>query len=74
MTQLRVLMAMLCLTLGITAYAEPHGSVDASIALDHQTENVLQAIVDGDWQSAATHANRLTKRFPDYALGQLLYS
>ncbi len=74
MTRIRCLLAAALLSWCHTANAVPHGSVDASIALDHQTEKVLQAIVDGDWQSANTLASQLTKRFPDYSLGHLLHA
>lgn len=74
MNHLKSIISAALLSLSVTANAEPHGSLDASIALDHQTENVLQAIVDGDWQSAASLATKLTQRFPDYSLGRLLYA
>ena len=70
----RYLLAALCLTHSAATLAEAHGSIDASVALDQQTQNVLQAIVDGDWLTANIDAKKLNARFPNYALGQLLYA
>jgi len=71
---LRVCLVALCLCNSSITSAEPHGSIDASAALDQQTQYVLQAIVEGDWATAQHNAKQLTERFPNYALGKLLYA
>lgn len=74
MIRIKCILSAALLSLCHTTNAEPHGSIGASIALDHQTQNVLQAIVDGDWQTATALASQLSKRFPDYSLGHLLHA
>ena len=70
----RCLLVFLCTLYSAATYAEPHGSIEASVALDLQTQKVLQAIIDGDWATANNDAKKLSRRFPNYALGQLLYA
>ncbi|MEE9334939.1 MAG: L,D-transpeptidase [Granulosicoccaceae bacterium] len=74
MTLFRSLVVFFGLLHSAAAHAEPHGSIDASVALDQQTQKVLHAIVDGDWATANSDAKKLNRRFPDYALGKLLYA
>ncbi len=74
MTLFRCLLVFVCLLHNAAVNAEPHGSIDASVALDQQTQKVLQSIVDGDWSTANLEAKKLTDRFPDYALGKLLHA
>ncbi len=74
MTFIRNLLVCICLLPSAAILAEPQGPIDASVALDLQTQKVLQAIVDGDWVTASEDAKKLSHQFPDYALGQLLYA
>lgn len=43
-----------------------------SANLDAKTEQALEAMLSGNWASAALHAQQLVDAFPDYALGHLI--
>jgi lipoprotein-anchoring transpeptidase ErfK/SrfK len=52
--------------------AAPHHSVDSSSALDEQIEATLVALAAGEILEARVLARQMTRRFPKYALAQLL--
>ncbi len=74
MMYLRYLLSALLISVSSHTLAEPHSPIDSSIALDRQTKAILQSIQDGDWDTAASNAKTLYQRFPNFALGKLLYS
>jgi len=54
--------------------AAPHRPLDGIAELDRQSEAVLELLAAGDLRRAAVIARQLTRRFPRFALGQLLHA
>ncbi len=68
-----VITAVLCCAASLSL-ADATGSLSNSKNLDSLTRAALNAIVEGDIEVAEKHAKQLTRDFPDYSLGQLLYA
>ena len=67
------LAAMLCLVAS-QASARPHQPIDSTNALDKQISVCLEYLAEGDIDAARLLARQIAWRFPDFALGQLIYA
>lgn len=63
------LTGVLCI---MNVWSAPHELPDSSNALDAQVANTLSLIAEGDLPQARVLARQTAKRFPDFALGQLI--
>lgn len=68
----RLLLILSLLVCGSPVNAAPHQSLDAIDALDRQITHILEQLASGDLQQARLNARLLARRFPNFALGQLL--
>ena len=57
-----------------SAEAVPTVNLQSSQQLDQTTQTLLAAMLSGDLEQAERLASQLNKRFPDFALGQLLHA
>ena len=56
------------------AFARPHQALDSVEALDEQIEACLVYLSQGNFGQARLLARQMAWRFPDFALGQLIYA
>ncbi|MFK7995955.1 MAG: murein L,D-transpeptidase family protein [Granulosicoccus sp.] len=57
-----------------TVAARPHQAIDSIDALDRQISVSLELLAEGNIQQARLLTRQMAWRFPDFALGQLIYA